>query len=236
VDAVAIGRGAALLASAAIHAGLIAAAGFVLGHSRPSDQRAAAGSQPVYVHLPSRPPADTSSRAQLPAAPPITPAVALGRGPAREASLPPLASMREGPAFAVAVHAASQASPSPTVEAVVASVAPLPDRTEPPPAAAAGADPAVSGTAAADYLVTPNPTYPPLAREQGLEGLVVLRVRVSRLGTPSEIRVATSSGHRLLDRAAEHAVARWSFRPARRGEEAIEAWMDVPIRFRLGNV
>ena len=41
-----------------------------------------------------------------------------------------------------------------------------------------------------------------------------------------------ASGQRL-DRAAEDAVARWRFVPARRGESAVEAWVLVPIVFKL---
>jgi len=87
---------------------------------------------------------------------------------------------------------------------------------------------------AASYLRTPQPTYPEASREEGEEGLVLLRVRISRTGEPEEIVLVKSSGHRSLDRAAIDGVKRWTFAPAQRGEEAIEAWMQVPIRFRLG--
>jgi protein TonB len=83
------------------------------------------------------------------------------------------------------------------------------------------------------YLHTPEPAYPASAREEGEEGVVILKVRISRGGLPEEIVLERSSGHGALDRAAIAAVRRWSFTPARRGDEAIEAWMQVPIRFRL---
>ena len=41
-----------------------------------------------------------------------------------------------------------------------------------------------------------------------------------------------SLAHRL-DRAAQEAVTRWRFVPARRGDVAVEAWVLVPIVFKL---
>ena len=63
---------------------------------------------------------------------------------------------------------------------------------------------------------------------------MLLRVRISRSGLPEEIVLDRSSGFGALDRAAIVGVKGWTFTPARRGDEAIEAWMHVPIRFRLG--
>jgi periplasmic protein TonB len=82
-------------------------------------------------------------------------------------------------------------------------------------------------------LDAPAPAYPTAAREDGEEGTVLLRVRVSPAGGAAEVALARSSGSRLLDAAALTAVARWTFRPARRGDEAIEAWLEVPVRFQL---
>ena len=36
-----------------------------------------------------------------------------------------------------------------------------------------------------------------------------------------------------LDNAAQDAVWRWKFVPARRGDEAVSAWVLVPITFNL---
>jgi protein TonB len=103
-----------------------------------------------------------------------------------------------------------------------------------PSAQPAASTPSVAAIVPASYLSTPEPAYPASAREDEHEGVVVLRVRISRLGQPEEIVLDRSSGFGDLDRAAIEGVKRWSFTPARRGDEAIEAWMRVPIRFRLG--
>lgn len=85
------------------------------------------------------------------------------------------------------------------------------------------------------YLNNPRPTYPPMARRLGIEGLVVLRVQVSAKGTPEQVAVAQTSGTPVLDEAALRAVEGWSFVPARLGEKPIAHAVDVPVRFQLKN-
>ena len=52
-------------------------------------------------------------------------------------------------------------------------------------------------------------------------------------GEAKEVRIRTSSGFERLDLAAMEAVRRWKFVPARQGDEAVEAWVVVPILFSL---
>jgi protein TonB len=85
----------------------------------------------------------------------------------------------------------------------------------------------------ADYLQNPAPSYPAMSRRLGEEGRVLLRVHVDASGRPTQIEVKTSSGSSRLDQSALDAVARWKFIPARRGDEAISAWVQVPIVFNL---
>ena len=85
----------------------------------------------------------------------------------------------------------------------------------------------------ADYLHNPRPVYPPMSRRMGEEGKVFLRVRVEADGRPSQVEIKTSSGSPRLDQAAEDAVRRWRFIPAKRGGEAVSAWVIVPISFNL---
>ena len=64
-------------------------------------------------------------------------------------------------------------------------------------------------------------------------GKVYLRVRVEPDGRPSQVEIKTSSGSVRLDQAAEDAVRCWRFIPAKRGDEAVSAWVVVPISFNL---
>ena len=84
-----------------------------------------------------------------------------------------------------------------------------------------------------EYLYNPPPDYPRRARRLGLEGEVVIRTRVLPNGESDELLLEQSSGHALLDQAAMEAVRKWRFRPARRGDEQIVSWVEIPVRFRL---
>jgi protein TonB len=85
----------------------------------------------------------------------------------------------------------------------------------------------------AAYLSNPAPRYPDVARRSGEQGTVKLRVQVARDGVASRVAVEKSSGSPHLDAAALEAVKAWRFKPARRGADAVESWMLVPIVFRL---
>lgn len=79
------------------------------------------------------------------------------------------------------------------------------------------------------------PVYPRVAREEGWEGIVVLRVRLHKDGTPEHVSVQKTSGHDVLDQAALKAIYGWSFVPARDGNIPIPSLVDVPVRFDLTN-
>ena len=85
----------------------------------------------------------------------------------------------------------------------------------------------------AAYLHNPRPDYPPQSRRLGEEGRVLLRVRVTREGQAAAVDLEKSSNFARLDEAARAVVAHWRFVPAKRGDEAIDATVIVPIVFRL---
>lgn len=111
------------------------------------------------------------------------------------------------------------------------------------PAGHGGAASAPGGSGAGDPVLPPGfvtgspdnplPRYPSAARRRGIEGTVTLEVLVSAEGLPERVAIARSSGSGLLDEAAIEAVRRWRFRPARRGTEAVEGRVSVPVTFRL---
>ncbi len=86
----------------------------------------------------------------------------------------------------------------------------------------------------AAYLHNPAPDYPAVAQQRHWQGTVQLKVHVLMDGKPDEVSVASSSGHTSLDDAAVEAVKAWRFTPAKRGEQAIDGWVRVPIEFKLG--
>lgn len=133
----------------------------------------------------------------------------------------------------------AMAASAQTAPAAFSVPAPVPE----PPAAAASA-PVAAGpvqapapvTAArydAAYLHNPEPKYPPISRRLGEQGKVLLKVRVTAEGLPAAVDLERSSSFERLDEAARQVVGRWRFVPAKRGEQAIEASVIVPIVFRL---
>jgi protein TonB len=87
----------------------------------------------------------------------------------------------------------------------------------------------------AAYLNNPPPAYPAAARRRGHEGRVLVRAEVLADGRCNQVMLKASSGHDLLDRAAMDAVQQWRFVPARQGDQAVDAWVDVPITFKLND-
>lgn len=138
------------------------------------------------------------------------------------------------------------AEPPPTTSETALTAAnsapePVPESAPPPPLSAAPPAPVATPAAApvvaarfdADYLKNPHPVYPPLSRRMREEGKVTLRVQVTAEGRPAQIEISSSSGFERLDNAARQAVTRWSFVPARQGDRNVEAWVLVPIVFKL---
>ena len=102
-----------------------------------------------------------------------------------------------------------------------------------PVEAAGKPEPFTEARADAAYLNNPKPDYPAMARHRLMEGRVLLRVQVLADGHPGQVRLERTSGHEILDEAALDTVKRWRFVPAKRGDRAVESWVNVPIVFKL---
>ena len=140
----------------------------------------------------------------------------------------------------VAVRKAPQpvAVPMPVQE----TSAPVHESTPTPPAPVVAAPPVTAPEPTieqprynAAYLNNPAPTYPLAARRRNIEGKVLLRAEVQTDGSCSRTELKKSSGSDLLDEAALKAVANWRFVPAKRGNQAVVAWVEIPITFKLDN-
>lgn len=132
--------------------------------------------------------------------------------------------------------------PPQLLASTTSSNAPVAFTVPPPPPAPVAAAPInaapapVAITAArfdADYLDNPKPVYPHASRRLGEQGKVLLRVYVSAAGLAEKVEIKLGSSFARLDQAALDAVSRWRFVPARRGEQAVAAWVQVPITFQL---
>jgi protein TonB len=185
-------------------------------------------------NAPPQPPPPEPIMARLVEATPIAPATPPPVAPSPPPPRPP----RERPASKprpVMAMAPAPASPPPTFSvpaAPVNSPPAMPTAAPAPSVAPAAATPARFDAA---YLNNPEPNYPPASRRLGEEGKVMLRVRVTPAGLPAAVDIEKSSRFERLDEAARQAVARWRFVPARRGDEAVESSVIVPIVFRLSD-
>jgi protein TonB len=145
----------------------------------------------------------------------------------------PVAKRIERPVAPPALLAAPAHAPSPQVAPPPSPEPPVPLTVVSPPAPPAPAVETTQPIFNADYLDNPAPPYPSLARRNGEQGRVLLRVLVNARGTADEVQVRASSGHSRLDDAARDTVRRWKFVPAKRGAEPVPAWVLIPVSFRL---
>lgn len=77
------------------------------------------------------------------------------------------------------------------------------------------------------------PTYPTHAILRGWEGTVLLRIWIDETGRVTKVEVARTSGHRVLDAAAETAVRQWKAIPANRGSKSVATVEVLPVWFKL---
>jgi len=80
-----------------------------------------------------------------------------------------------------------------------------------------------------------DPPYPEQARQQGIEGTVVLKLTVGIDGSARNVTVFRSAGHAALDQAAIAHVRKTRFSPALRDGDAVAAAITFRVRFRLVN-
>ena len=85
----------------------------------------------------------------------------------------------------------------------------------------------------ADFSENRPPSYPSQAVRQKLQGVVMLRLSVSKTGNVEKVEVVESSGHSILDQAAISAVGKWKGKPASRWGRATASTEILPIRFRI---
>jgi len=75
------------------------------------------------------------------------------------------------------------------------------------------------------------PQYPDAARAAGTQGTVQLEALVNTDGTVKDVRVDVSVPG--LDEAAKACLRQWTFKPGMAAGKPVEAWVGVPITFRL---
>lgn len=80
---------------------------------------------------------------------------------------------------------------------------------------------------------TPYPPYPMIARRNGYQGRVVVRLAVAADGRTTGAEVLESSGYDVLDQSAVETLKAWKLEPALTGGRPVPGSVNVPVRFRL---
>ncbi len=158
----------------------------------------------------------------------------------------PADEVRAMPVLALATPAETDAASGSVVQIVSPPVSvPIPERTAAAPSAQAAPTPAIptvapartelssTVSAHADRRLCPPAPHPAALRERGIEGAVVLRVKVDVQGRPADVQVLAGSGWRLFDDAALQQVRACRFIPATQDGQAIDSWVEFPVRFAL---
>ncbi|HLV88563.1 MAG TPA: energy transducer TonB [Candidatus Sulfotelmatobacter sp.] len=76
-----------------------------------------------------------------------------------------------------------------------------------------------------------NPTYPPLARQARIQGVVILQAQISKDGNIENLQLV--SGHPMLAPAAIEAVRQWKYKPYLLNGEPVEVETQVQVNFTL---
>ncbi len=143
------------------------------------------------------------------------------------------------------VHLSSPPPPPVLPNAAPPTVAPAPATLAPPAAAEASASPQVPAPKDVDgRVLTPtdrfnpahllyrfDPDYPPDAKQQNVEGTVILRLSIDANGSVDRVQVL--SGPSLLVPAATSAVKNWRYLPALLNGQPVKSEQYVSIDFRL---
>jgi periplasmic protein TonB len=76
-----------------------------------------------------------------------------------------------------------------------------------------------------------EPAYPILAKQAGIQGIVVIKAVISREGRIERTEVL--SGHSLLQQAALEAVRQWKYKPYYLNSEPVEVETQITVKFVL---
>jgi protein TonB len=80
-----------------------------------------------------------------------------------------------------------------------------------------------------------KPVYPDIAQEAGIEGQVLVQCFIDEKGRVKETIILKGIPNTGLNEAAEEALRKTRFRPAKQRERAVGVWITIPINFKLQN-
>lgn len=84
-------------------------------------------------------------------------------------------------------------------------------------------------------IATLKPLYPYRARRQGIEGQVTVRFLVDQEGRTKELTIVEATPPGVFDQAVRETVPRWRFKPGAKEGKPVDTWVEMTIRFELGD-
>ncbi|MBL8510314.1 MAG: energy transducer TonB [Betaproteobacteria bacterium] len=208
-------RSLGLAGVVALHTALLAAIVLGTGHHTEAIKPPQAISLMILAQPATTAPKPLPVAAEIPRTSPlpvIVPEVAIALQNREPLAAPttPTSRVSEAPTDPVASQASTATTTAPTAPVIT------PPRTD------------------ASQLNNPAPAYPALSRRLGEQGRVLFDVLIRADGRVGEIKLKQSSGYPRLDEAAQEALRRWRYLPARQGDTPIDYWYSQAINFSLG--
>lgn len=76
-----------------------------------------------------------------------------------------------------------------------------------------------------------KPKYPEILREVGIEGVIIVEVKIDEKGDVISAKVVESFGNKLCESEALEAAKRCKFKPAKMGDRPVVSTVKIPYRF-----
>jgi len=83
-------------------------------------------------------------------------------------------------------------------------------------------------------LAALKPNYPYKAKRMGIEGYVTVQFLVDRNGRPQDLKIVAAEPEGIFDESVAKTVPRWRFKPGRKAGQPVDTWVEMTIRFELG--
>jgi protein TonB len=80
-----------------------------------------------------------------------------------------------------------------------------------------------------------NLVYPEKAKEEGIEGTVLVQAKIALDGTVKEAEVLKGLPGTGLDEAALEAIKKTIWQPAKQRDKDVSVWITIPVEFRLND-
>jgi len=169
--------------------------------------------------------ANTSSGASAPTRPPILVAPPSIPSTISEDSDPGPSVVEEAPCVSCVVGPPSQGPAVPSSAILIGTaMPPPPPRVEKPIR--------VSRMMDGSLIHRVQPDYPAIAKQAGIQGVVVIAALISKEGSIENLQVL--KGHPMLIPAAINAVKQWRYRPYILNGDPIEVDTQITVNFTLG--